>query len=56
VSEAQFQYSVQTERDTVVTGTWDDEDQFEAFRTVLLIPADKIKQGLDKIKSELATT
>ncbi|XP_048771756.1 protein BCCIP homolog [Ostrea edulis] len=56
VSEALFQYSVQTERDTVVTGTWDAEDQFEAFRTVLLIPADKIKQGLDKIKSELATT
>ncbi|XP_061177684.1 protein BCCIP homolog [Saccostrea echinata] len=56
VSEAKFQYSVQADRDTVVTGTWDSEDQFEAFRTVLLIPADKLKQGVEKIKTELATT
>lgn len=51
-----FQYSVQAERDTVVAGSWDAEDQFEAFRTVLLISADKLRQGVDKIKTELATT
>lgn len=56
VSETSFQYSVQAERDTVVDGSWDAEDQFEAFRTVLLISADKLKQGVDKIKTELATT
>lgn len=46
---------MQAERDTVVDGSWDAEDQFEAFRTVLLISADKLKQGVDKIKTELAT-
>lgn len=56
LSETSFQYSVQAERDTVVAGSWDAEDQFEAFRTVLLISADKFKQGVDKIKTELSTT
>ncbi|XP_022289211.2 protein BCCIP homolog [Crassostrea virginica] len=56
VSEVSFQYSVQAERDTVVAGSWDAEDQFEAFRTVLLIPADKLQHGVEKIKTELATT
>lgn len=56
MSEVSFQYSVQAERDTVVAGSWDAEDQFEAFRTVFLIPADKLQQGVEKIKTELATT
>ncbi|KAK3095168.1 hypothetical protein FSP39_010976 [Pinctada imbricata] len=56
VSASTFRFSVEQDRDSVATGPWDADDQFEASRTVMLIPADKLVDGVEKIKVELAKT
>ncbi|KAJ8317435.1 hypothetical protein KUTeg_005339 [Tegillarca granosa] len=56
VSDFNFTYSVQSERDSIVDGKWNAEDQMEALRTVLIIPADKLPLAIQKIKSELGAT
>ena len=57
-SEFSFTYSVQSERDTIVDGKWDEdlEDQMEALRTVIVISADKLPTVIEHIKTELASS
>lgn len=49
-----FSYCVSDEHDTVVEGKWGEEGEMESYRTVLLIPADKMDNALGKIKAALA--
>ncbi|XP_052098262.1 protein BCCIP homolog [Mytilus californianus] len=54
--EFSFTYSVASERDTVVDGKWDAEDQMEAMRTVLVIPRENLQTAVANIKTALAAT
>ncbi|CAG2210670.1 BCCIP [Mytilus edulis] len=54
--EFSFTYSVASERDTVVDGKWDAEDQMEALRTVLVIPSENLQTAVANIKTALAAT
>ena len=45
------------ERDTVVTGRWEDEeDEAEPLRTVMMFPAAKLNNIIEKLKAELSKT
>ena len=55
VAELSFSYSVAHERDSGVE-KWSSEDDMEPFRTVIVLPADKLQVVIDKIKQELATS
>ncbi|KAL5021817.1 hypothetical protein ScPMuIL_000972 [Solemya velum] len=54
ISEMSFSYCVSDEHDTVVEGKWGEEGEMDSYRTVLVIPADKLDTALVKIKSALA--
>ncbi|XP_013420438.1 BRCA2 and CDKN1A-interacting protein [Lingula anatina] len=46
-----FDYSVASERDGVVGGQWDDEEEeFEPFRRVMFIPGDKLDSLIIKVQ------
>ena len=50
-----FDYSVKHERDTIVGGLWDDEtDEFDPFRTVMVIPSDRIPTVMGKMRENLS--
>lgn len=55
VAELTFSYSVAHERDGGVE-KWSSEDDMEPYRTVIIFPAVKLQDVLDKIKHELATS
>lgn len=45
-----FDYSVKAERDSAVAGLWEpDETDLEPFRTVLVIPAEKMDMIMEKL-------
>ena len=51
----QFSFSVASERDAGASGQWDeDDDEMEPFRTVLLIPSDKIPTIMAKLTPVLS--
>ncbi|XP_069467595.1 BRCA2 and CDKN1A-interacting protein isoform X2 [Ambystoma mexicanum] len=50
-----FDYSVQEESDTCLSGRWSFDDvPMKPFRTVMLIPADKMNAIIDKLKEYLS--
>ncbi len=54
-AELSFEYSVKAERDTMVGGEWDDEEnEMEPLRTVMLIPAQKIPAIMEKLQQNLS--
>lgn len=55
-SEFSFIYSVESERDTIVDGKWDAEDQMEALRTVFVIPSENLSTIVENIKTALSAT
>lgn len=55
-SSVAFSYSVAAERDTGVSGDWDDEDtEMEPLRTVLFLPASALQPLMDTLRQNLAT-
>ena len=50
-----FDFSVQSERDSALSGgQWDeDQEELEPFRTVLVIPQDRIEKIMDKLGCNL---
>ncbi|XP_046565664.1 BRCA2 and CDKN1A-interacting protein-like isoform X2 [Haliotis rubra] len=56
VCDSHFTYSVASERDSVVSGQWDEEDDMEALRTVMTFSADKLDLIIDRLKTELSNT
>ncbi|KAG2463312.1 BCCIP protein, partial [Polypterus senegalus] len=55
VAALAFNYSVQEESDSFLGGRWSFDDvPMKPFRTVILIPADKIPQIMDKLKEYLS--
>uniref|UniRef100_A0A8C4SG99 BRCA2 and CDKN1A interacting protein n=1 Tax=Erpetoichthys calabaricus TaxID=27687 RepID=A0A8C4SG99_ERPCA len=55
VAALTFNYSVQEESDSFLGGRWSfDDAPMKPFRTVILIPADKIPQIMDKLKEYLS--
>lgn len=49
-----FHYSVQEEADSCLTGRWSFDDvPMKPFRTVMLIPTDRIPAIMDKLKEYL---
>ncbi|KAK3589868.1 hypothetical protein CHS0354_015895 [Potamilus streckersoni] len=55
-SELNFSYSVAEEKAAVGKGGWSSEEDMDSFRTVLLIPAEKLDNIIQRIKDELAAT
>ncbi|KAL3863580.1 hypothetical protein ACJMK2_005331 [Sinanodonta woodiana] len=55
-SELNFSYSVADEKAAVGKGGWSSEEDMDSFRTVLLIPAEKLDNIIQRIKDELAAT
>ena len=54
-SELTVEYSVASERDTCVGGQWDDEEEeFEPFRTVMVIPKARLAAVMDRMRDMLA--
>lgn len=50
-----FHYSVQDEKDSCLSGRWSFDDvPMKPFRTVMLIPADRMPVIMDKLKEYLA--
>ena len=47
---------MESERDTIVDGKWDAEDQMEALRTVLVIPSENLQTAVANIKTALSKT
>ncbi|XP_064602635.1 protein BCCIP homolog [Liolophura sinensis] len=48
-----FDYSVSHERDGVVEGGWDADEDMEALRSVLVFTADKLDQFITELEAEL---
>lgn len=48
-----FDYSVSHERDGVVEGGWDAEEDMEALRSVMVFTADKLDQFITELETEL---
>lgn len=49
-----FHYSVQDEADSCLSGRWSFDDvPMKPFRTVMLIPADRMPAIMDKLKEYL---
>ena len=54
-ASVRFNYSVAEEKDTGVSGTWDDEDdQMEPQRTVMVIPVDKLPVIMARLSETLS--
>ncbi|XP_074642875.1 protein BCCIP homolog [Tubulanus polymorphus] len=50
-----FSYCVNSEKDTAVGGDWDDEDEeFDSYRTVMIIPADRLDSIINQMVEILA--
>nr|CAG4641986.1 EOG090X0C3Y [Eurycercus lamellatus] len=54
LGETMGEYSVRNESDTAVSGTWDEDDeQFDPKRRIILFPAERLPEVLNKIKEFL---
>ncbi|XP_041369380.1 BRCA2 and CDKN1A-interacting protein-like [Gigantopelta aegis] len=57
LSDMTWNYSVSAERDSVMTGRWEDEeDEAEPLRTVMMFSASKLNNIIEKLKAELSKT